>query len=194
MNQPDLIGLYSPVMQSGKTAVADYLRTKHGYVVVKFATPLKAMLTTFFEHLGYGNSSAQMLEGSLKEVPIPELDNITARRLMQTLGTDWGRCQVALDVWVTVTRRRCQDLLNTGHKVVVEDVRLPNEHQMCSTLGKQSQLWKIHRAQSATHDVHSCEGRLNNYPFQVHICNDSSLADLYRAVDGALNLNPMRTI
>jgi hypothetical protein len=46
---------------------------------------------------------------------------------MQTLGTEWGRKLIGEDLWHGATMRRTQDLMETGNKVVITDVRFPNE-------------------------------------------------------------------
>jgi hypothetical protein len=69
---------------SGKSTLADILACEHGFTVVKFAGPLKAMLRA----LGLDERE---IEGDLKEQPCQLLAGHTPRRAMQTLGTEWGR-------------------------------------------------------------------------------------------------------
>jgi hypothetical protein len=105
---------------SGKSTAADYLVENHGFVRVKFAGPLKAMLSA----LGL---SGEHIEGSLKEVPTPLLNGRTPRYAMQTLGTEWGRDLIAPDLWTTLWRREVRAALAAGNRVVTDDCRFLNE-------------------------------------------------------------------
>jgi hypothetical protein len=63
----------------------------------------------------------------LKECPIPRLGGITARRLLQTLGTEWGR---ALDpeFWLRIWLNDARNETWAGTRgIVVDDVRFLNE-------------------------------------------------------------------
>ena len=48
---------------------------------------------------------------------------------MRTLGLDWGRDCLAPDFWLGVWRHKVQDLLARDKRVVVDDMRFPNELQ-----------------------------------------------------------------
>jgi hypothetical protein len=50
----------------------------------------------------------------------------TPRRVMQLLGTEWGR-SLHEDLWVTIWKRFAQQVLHVGGKVVCDDVRFTNE-------------------------------------------------------------------
>ena len=93
-----------------------------------FADPLKGMLAAF------GLSDAQ-LYGDAKEKPLDWLD-VTPRRLMQTLGTEWGRELIHPDLWVRLWELRALDALRSRAPVVlVADVRFVNELAAVRRLG-----------------------------------------------------------
>lgn len=183
---PHIIGLYSPVMQSGKTQVANFLRDQHGYEVVKFATPLKQMLRLMFASLGFDQPAIErMLEGDLKQTSFAALGGKTPRHVMETLGTDWGRNMIDSELWVRPTMRRVHKIRARGGRVVVEDIRLPNEHFALRSEG--AHLVKVTRKNAPLPPRHDCEGQLELYPFNAVLVNDSTLPDLQRAVEDLLN-------
>jgi len=113
-----LIALTGPA-GSGKTTIARELETR-GYVRVRFAGPLKAMLRAL------GLSEAQV-DGDAKSEPTELLCGKTPRHAMQTLGEQWGRTWIGRDVWIRATMRTVDDLLEAGRDVVIDDCRYDNE-------------------------------------------------------------------
>lgn len=86
---PRLVGLCGR-KGSGKTAAAKSL-VEDGYTVVSFATPIKAMAAALYRAAGADKELiARKLLGNLKEAPC-EILGATPRRVLQTLGTEWGR-------------------------------------------------------------------------------------------------------
>lgn len=130
-----LIGL-SGYAKSGKSVVAQRLVNKHGYTLIKFAAPLKAMLRV----LGL---SDREIEGDLKELPCPTLGGITPRHAMQTLGTEWGRNSMYKNFWADRARDMVLDVLDHGGKVVMDDCRFANEGEMVKAL--RGEVWGIRR-------------------------------------------------
>ena len=97
----------------GKSTVADYLVKKHGFTLIKFAGPLKAMMRA----LGLGERE---IEGDLKEKPCGLLAGRTPREAMQTLGTEWGRQHFGQNFWVNIAMERAVDVLDQGGRVVFD--------------------------------------------------------------------------
>lgn len=119
---------------SGKTLVAEHLVQHYAYTRTRFAAPLKRMLKA-----GLGLTDEQ-LDGHEKMTPIPALNGVTPRQLMQTLGTEWGRRRVDPNLWVKCWKR---DALSINGDVVVDDVRFPNEAAAVKQLG--GTLWRVYR-------------------------------------------------
>lgn len=113
---------------SGKSTAADYLIERHGFVRVKFAGPLKAMLK------GLGLSDDH-IEGKLKELPSPLLAGRTPRYAMQTLGTEWGRDLMASGLWTGLWAATVGDVLDHGGRVVSDDCRFLNEGAAVAAAG-----------------------------------------------------------
>ena len=173
---PPLIALYSSAPRCGKTEVAKALQTK-GFKVLKFASPLKDMVRSLARSAGHGEMEIEeMLEGSLKETPLPTLGFRSPRYLMQTLGTEWGRNQVAQTLWTDLLLIRAQGHLKAGHPVVVDDMRFPNEYQVLKALG--AHMWWVKRPGVEAKTDHGSEGALDNLKFDVVIDNDSDVKAL----------------
>lgn len=122
----------------GKSSLAEYLAQHHGFIRVRMADGLKDML--YAMGLTYED-----IEGDRKEVPNDLLCGKTPRVAMQTLGTEWGREIIGQDVWVAGVQQEIQQhvLRNPNARIVVEDIRFPNEALMVLRMG--GKLWRIRR-------------------------------------------------
>ena len=169
MTLPRLIGLYSPAPGCGKSTAAS-LFIEHQRV--SFATPLKRAVWRLLDGL---NLEGFRYARTDKEAIIPEL-GVSARHMMQTLGTEWGRACIHPDFWVTIARAKTQRIMADGGSVVIDDVRFPNEATMIRKLG--GELWRIDRPGVIYSGDHSSEGGLEYIiPHQV-IVNDGTIDQL----------------
>lgn len=176
---PRLIGLYSPAPGSGKTAIASYLST-NGFKRVPMAATIKKMVVVLLRDLGVSADDASRLVYEDKHEEIPEIKS-SARHLLQTLGTEYGRGCVHPDVWLMCWRTSVQEHIRAGMHVVCDDVRFPNEANLLRELG--GELWMVTRPGVQRTDTHVSEGGLDNFPyFDRRLCNAGSLPDLYRRV------------
>lgn len=170
-----LIGLYSPAPQSGKTTIAKIAQA-HGYSLVPFAEPLKLMLAPLLSGLGYTDLEVHRFLHEKKEELIPEL-NITTRAMLQTLGTEWGRTCISPDVWLRhwkVRASKCE-------RVVVDDVRFVNEAELIREMG--GEVWLVRRPGTRRQTSHASEGGLDEWPhFTDCIYNGSTLEHLEQAI------------
>jgi hypothetical protein len=133
-----LIGL-TGLAGSGKSEAARILIEQFGFERVKFADPLKNMIRRMLADMGHiAEDVERMIEGDLKEVEIPEL-GVTPRRLMVTLGTEWGRDLIRADLWTRLWAARADQF----DLVIADDVRFPNEVEAIRNRG--GILWKIER-------------------------------------------------
>lgn len=101
---------------SGKSTIADALRTRHGFKVVSFADPLYEAVS-----LITGVDVCRLKDRAFKESPLPGIGK-SPRHLLQTLGTEWGRQMVSPDIWVSAAMARVE-----SYGTVIADVRFDNE-------------------------------------------------------------------
>ena len=171
-----LIALYSPAMQSGKTEVARTLQLTRGYKLVKFADPFKAFVRDLLVQGGATPEMAERMieEGALKEKVIPSL-GVSVRRMLQTLGSEWGRKSVHPDLWLSLARVKIERCLQAGVSVVVDDMRFPNEYEAILKLG--GHPVKVVRTGTQPYTGHASEGLLESYPMTI-LQNNASLGEL----------------
>jgi hypothetical protein len=183
-----LIGIYSSVPQSGKSTVADHLVVRHGFKRRPFAAVLKEMMRPVLYALGVdlmklyvGDKAVKLHEGK------------TLRHALQTLGTEWGRKCMGDDFWVEVWKPGTIQDLADGHRVVVDDMRFPNEFAAVLDLG--GRTWKVERPGAcAPTNGHASEGALDGMGFDAEIVNYGTLKDLEDTVENALNTEARRRV
>lgn len=166
---PRIIGLWSPAPQCGKSTVAHVLKRRLGYQVEPFAATLKAMVVRMLECAGYDIVTALKLVHEEKEAPIQALPGApSARHLLRTLGTEWGRDCVSAELWPVLWQQRCR-----RHALVVaDDVRFANEARAVRELG--GEVWAVTRPGYADASGHRSEGGLGaETPSRVFV-NDGS--------------------
>jgi len=182
-----LLALYSPAPQSGKTTIANYLVVA-GWRRVSFAAPIKRLVTQLLTEIGLSDDNARRLVNTDKEEVIPQL-RTTARHMMQTLGTEYGRNCIHPQLWTMCAEARINKLLAEGIPVVVDDCRFPNEAALIRRLG--GEVWRLSRPSAARNTTHASEGALDDYPlFDRDLVNDGSLMDLYDRVNEILQPTP----
>lgn len=184
----------------GKDTAAEFIAKEFGFATVAFADKVKRILGELFgfqyEHL-WGPSAG-------RAVPYPEYHGLTARRALQTLGTDWGR-ECYPDVWVEYAMRVATQL-TTGHGqrysrqtgveercpwppstgpsypgVVIPDVRFPNEAEAIVRAG--GAVLRLYRPTSPTgawaeHISERAAREISQATFAQTIVNNGSLEDL----------------
>lgn len=179
-----LIGI-AGAMGAGKTTAADIIVkafTDAGIEASResFATPIKQMLM-----IGLGLSSDQVWGGS-KNV-VDERYGETPRRMMQTLGTEWGRDMIDPDTWVKVAAHRCELLEGA---VVFDDVRLPNELEWIKDNGGVV-VYLNGREDSAGIAPHISEVSMSSTSGVIPILNNGTEQDLAKKISDALHLPAM---
>ena len=109
-----IIGLTGP-KGVGKST---YAKSIENAVILSFATPIKQMLEVILPGKKYLN---------FKEEPIPHFpDNINVRRMLQSLGTEWGREKIYPNIWVDLAYKAALPYI--GKKTIIfDDIRFPNE-------------------------------------------------------------------
>jgi len=175
MTLPRLIGLYSSAPGCGKSTVADLL-IEHERV--SFAAPLKCTVSNMLNELGLPGFNYAYVD---KEAIIPGI-SVSARHMMQTLGTEWGRSCIHPDFWVMIARAKAERIMNDNGSVVIDDVRFPNEAAMVFELG--GEMWRIDRPGVSYDGGHSSEGALEDITPDRVIVNDVTITQLKEKIYG----------
>lgn len=143
MTAPRIIGLAGRA-GTGKSTVAQALCAHHAFVEVALAGPIKRGLAAMLD------LPIEIFDDpATKDAPIDWLRNVSPRRLMQTLGTGWGRQIIADDLWLILARRRIAQLTAQADRlhiagIVVSDLRYADEADLVRQLG--GTVWHIVRA------------------------------------------------
>lgn len=169
-----LIGIAGKA-RSGKDTVGQYIADRWGMLQMSFAEPLKWGLQAM---LGL---PMDYINGPNKEEIIPAFD-ASPRKMLQTLGTEWGRELVHTDIWVTVAHNRILHAQgqSPGVRAVFTDVRMPNEAAWIRNNGL---LVHILRPDAPQVREHVSEAGLRVESGDRVIENNSDLETLYEKID-----------
>ncbi len=195
MTHITLIGL-TGLAGTGKDSAAEHLVREYGFVQASFADPIRSMVLQFLEEAGIAH--AWMTERFLKERPIPGL-GVSARALMQTLGTEVGRA-LHPDIWVRHlhmrlgfgrfggygTARGARELLAPIHdRIVISDVRFTNEAAWLHSIG--GHLVRLHRDSAPGVRLHASEQQVLDLSVHVDLWNNGpTLEGLHGLFDGVM--------
>jgi hypothetical protein len=172
--------------QVGKDTVAQFLVREYGFRRLALADVLREMLyalnplvqvtqpdTQVDETVGlqsfvdrWGWERAKQVSEHLATSPW------TVRRYLQRLGTEAGRDILGEDVWVDLLLQRAQTL----QRVVVPDIRFPNEAKAIRALG--GQLIRVTRKGIGPVNGHASEIAGDNLDVDHVIHNDGDVRDL----------------
>lgn len=169
MSRPNIIGI-AGAAQSGKDTVANFLLTEIGGYRYAFANPIRRMLVAL------GIDMDDPYWQARKEVTIPVL-GVSPRRLMQTLGTEWGRQLINNDIWLLMAQRR---LMQNGAGMIISDVRFENEAAWVRECG--GLIIHVHRGDKATVEAHESEAGIAVAPKDCQLFNNGTLEELQLAV------------
>jgi hypothetical protein len=171
----------------GKSTAAAHLVEGYGYSPLKFAHPIKQMLRVI-------GLEDRHLEGEAKEIPCDLLGGVSPRRAMQALGTEWGRTLIHPDIWVSAWMREAVWRLQNGQRIVIDDLRYPNELDAILRLG--GVTIRIVRKEGSTQcpDLMGHDSETQNLISQRVVVNDSGLAEFTEQITRCLeSLSPALT-
>ncbi len=141
---------------------------------ISFADPLREML----EALGIPRRN--LSEPDLKEVPLHKFGGKSARQLMQSLGTEWGRDLVDSNLWIDLGRERIKSAMRSNFSVVIDDLRFDNEAVIIRELG--GMVVQIIRPDVAQTSPHRSEAGILPHLIDTTRVNGSDLQALQRSI------------
>lgn len=176
---------------AGKDTIGAILVEDHGFIRASFADALrevayavnpivKAITSTDrnglprIVYLRYAD-----LIGGLGYEGAKKLSEV--RDFLQRVGTEAGRRVLGEDIWVNTAMNR----LEPDKNYVFTDVRFPNEAGAVRDRG--GVVWRVSRPGFGPVNGHPSETSLDDYNFDRHIENDSTLDDLRVAVSAWLS-------
>ena len=145
--------------RSGKGTIAEHLVQK-GWHEVSWARPLKEIIGRDL----FGLTDAQMYGNAEdKEAIIPEW-NMSAREILQKVGTDMFRRQICDDFWVRIGVQKIKKIIvkSPGLNIVLSDTRFPNEAQAIRSLGGYL-IWVHRDGNPHANDRHPSETALDDF-------------------------------
>ena len=177
--KPIIIGL-TGVAGSGKDTVGYYLAEQFGFETMALADPLRMGLMAML-----GIDESVLNDRQKKEEPIEWL-GVSPRRLLQTLGTEWGRDMIRKDLWIRLARRRLEVVLSrwrTIPGVVITDCRFDDEAEMVRGMGGTV----IHlQGRGVNVGDHVSEGGVRFVDGDYRVSNDGTINTLWARIDGVL--------
>lgn len=189
MTQPlKLIGLAGPA-GCGKDTVAEFLCDTQEFRQIALAGPIRRGIVAMF-----GIPLEHLTDPILKMQPLDQLCGKTPRQVMQTLGTEWGRNQICLDVWLKVAQAdidyqrklaAANNLYLNG--IVVSDIRFEGEAKWLRDQG--GIIWHIQRPNNpyATYTGHLSEVPIHIADQQPTIINDGDIDQLHEQILRLMN-------
>jgi len=120
------IGIWGSGPGAGKSTVAKIIKEiRPEFEIRPFSGPIKMMVESLLIVHGYNHNQRKFyLHDSVgKETPLNLIaGEPTARKLMQTLGTEWGRELISPKIWTNAWREEC-----LIEKFIADDVRFIQE-------------------------------------------------------------------
>lgn len=168
--------------RSGKDTVADYLVEHYGYEKVSFSTPMKEAMYRLNPRITINESVNNPIrigvdvygwEGLKERSP-------DVRGLLQRFGTEVGREMFGENFWVDYALNSIVD----GTKVVISDVRYPNEVNAIKALG--GKVYRVERDGVGPANSHASENGLDGYEFDGELQNNESVEWLYRLIENQI--------
>jgi hypothetical protein len=181
-----IIGLYSSVPQCGKGESAKHLWGNHNFKILSFAGPIKSISFSFLVSIGFSPEDANYYIYENKDVQIPGLDpGITGRQIQRTLGTDWGRKMIGINVWTDAVMRKID--ANPDLNYVIDDIRFEQEYHALKDRG--AHMIHVQRDNAYPGPLSISDGRLDsifseNNHFQIS--NNGTIDELLQQVEVAL--------
>ena len=157
--------------RSGKDTAADMLVTHHDFIKESFAAPIRKFVGELC-----GLTPAQLEKH--KEDYIPLL-NSSPRKMMQTLGTEWGRDMISQTIWTDSLIMRIKQ--KSAPDTVICDVRFENEATAIRAMG--GVILHIARDHVQPVDEHASEAGVYAHADDYYIPNNRTFSDLYKELN-----------
>lgn len=177
----DIIGFSGP-MGSGKSTAIDFIRQLTGRPVinVKFAQPLYDI--------------QEFIYGRISSVYSRPPTFIKDRKLLQWIGTEWGRGEISESLWIDLweAQARAVNARQSNAIIVCDDVRFDNEAAQLHNQGAHIIRLICDKANERINTngglpKHASEAGIADNYVDCVVANNGTLTDFEEAIDKALS-------
>lgn len=163
--------------------VLEVIPPKPAVARIQFAGPIRVVMAVFLEEAGYSPGDAHRLLTVDKEAPLLRVaGHPTARDLLVTFGTEWGRKMIHPEIWLNFTRKEVDFHQRQRNAVVIDDLRFADELTFLRSVG--AHIIFIHRGEDSFAAI---EGMINRNDCDSVVDNNGELGDLVTAVGGIVS-------
>ncbi len=147
----------------GKDTVGMYLGAHAGYVRVAFADAVRdalEVLDPLIPPLPEYHDDYETLSWWLENYggwDVVKALHPYTRQLMQRFGIEVGRETLLTDLWVQVARRKVDEYVEAGFRVVITDARFFDELNFVRLYSSDTQTWLVENERILTGDPHRSE-------------------------------------
>jgi hypothetical protein len=167
----------------GKSTAATYLQDKYNFSQDMLAAPLKRLIADIF-CIPYNVLNPETPEDrKRREEPLEQWPGWTSRQLLQFIGTELFRTNIAPDVWVRSLWLR---ILNKGGDWAISDVRFPNEQSFFHEHFPEGEVVTIKILRPGFDGAVGLKGHAseaNDLPADYIIDNNGDFENLYLQID-----------
>lgn len=172
--------------RSGKDTAGQYLVENYGFTRIGLADGVRealyALNPVHYDEAGrnVGRIQDQVDKHGWDYVKGSE----HVRELIQRMGTEAGREIHGYDCWINLADRKVK-ALGPKAKVVVTDVRFPNEAEWVKALG--GEVWEIIRPGFGPINEHASDQKLDRALIDEVFPNNNSIQSFYNALECSVN-------
>lgn len=171
---------------AGKDSVADVLVAERGFIKYAWANTLRLAAAALNPVVATKEDDCVGLRYNdvIGEVGYTEAKSRypEVRAILQRLGTEVGRDLISDTVWVDTTIRRIKREHSLSADIVIADTRFLNEAEAVKNLSSNNLVVRVTRPDVYPESNHPSEVDLDDYKFDSHYTNDSSMDGITVAV------------
>lgn len=179
--KPTIIGLTGHA-QSGKDTAGKYLVENHGFTRIGLADAVKDCLYALDPVIGEYMFAPLRLQQEVDRLGWDELKSRgpETRKLLQRMGTEVGREIIGQDTWIKIAERKIKEL-GPAARVVITDIRFPNEAEWVRALG--GKVVRINREGFGPVNDHASDARLSDDLVDIEIENSYDIPFLHGMIE-----------
>lgn len=165
---------------SGKDSVAEIICEQYKFIRLGFADPIYEIASII------ARTPVHVLQKREGKEIVLERIGASPRKLMQTLGTEWGRRMIGENLWIDHLDGRLRNIeIRTGlNGLVISDVRFQNEVDFIHNLG--GEVWRVGRPNNPYVIGGQHESEKSEFEVDDVVVNSGTLHDLRTAVMGTM--------